>query len=82
MERARALPIVQAALQRRALAVATTVFSELPLAELAPTPDSLPPPPYFPLFQDPNGVFGPSNGSFESSGEVEAPSAPVGPDAM
>ena len=82
LERARALPIVQVALQQRALAVAATVFPELPLAELAPAPDSLPPPPYFPPFQDPNGIFGPSVGSFESSGEAEAPSAPVGPDAL
>ena len=82
MERACALLIVQATLQRRALAVAATVFPELPLAELAPALDSLPPPPYFPLFQDPNGVFGPSVGSCEPSGEAEAPSAPVGPDAL
>ncbi len=82
MECARALPIVQAALHRRALAVAATVFPELPLVALAPAPNSLPPPPYFPLFQDPNGVFGPSVGSFESAGEVEAPSAHVGPDTL
>ena len=82
MERARALPTIQVVLQRRVLAVAATVAPDIPLVAPAPAPNSLPPPPYFPLFQDPHGVFGPSVGSFESSGEAEAPSAHVGPDAL
>ena len=82
LERARALPTVQAALERRVLAVAANVFPGVPLDAPAPAPAALPPQPFFPVFEDPNGVYRPSIGSFESSGEVEAPTVPVGPDAL
>ena len=82
LERARALLTVRAALERRALAVAATVSADIPLAALSPAPVAPPPPPYFPFPEPITGVFRASIGSFESSGEAEAPTAHVGPDAL
>ena len=82
LERARALPTVRAALERRNLAVAATVSPEIPLAALYPAPVAPPPPPYFPFPETITGVSRPSIGSFDSSGDAEAPIAPVGPDAL
>jgi len=78
----RALPIVQAAMHRRYLAVATAVFPEIPLVAPAPATTSLLPPPYLSSFDYPNRVFLPQIGSFEPSGEDESPNATVGPNAM
>ena len=64
------LPTVQAALERRALAVAGTVPPDIPLAALAPARVALSPPPYFLVTEPNSGVFRPSVGSFESSGEA------------
>ena len=81
-ERARALSTVHDALERRSLAVAATGTPDIPLAAPAPTPPTLPVPPYFPIIELNSGVFRPSIGSFDSSGEAEAPTAPVGLDAL
>jgi len=43
----------------RALAVAATIFLELPLAEPAPAFAAVPPPPYFSVLEDSNGIFDP-----------------------
>ena len=81
LERARALTTVHAALERRALAVATTISSEIPLAAPAPALDALPPLPYSPFNEPVSVVYRPFIGSFDSSSEAEVPTPPVGPDS-
>ena len=57
-------------------------FSGVSLDAHAPAPVALPPSTCFHAFEDPKGVYRPSIGSFESSGEAKEPTDLVGPDAL
>jgi len=69
-------------LHYRALAVASSEILGMPFGAPAPAHAAQPPPPYLPHFENTNRVFLPFIGSYESSGEAEAPTTPVGPNAM
>ena len=55
--RVRAVAIVLAVLERRALALAARDFPVVPLATHAPAAHDMPPPPPFPLLEHVIGVF-------------------------